>query len=92
MASTPAFTPRTFGQNLRRLRKARGYSQEGFAHDSGIDRSYFGGVERGDRNPSLTMILAIAKALDVPPALLFETDAERFDAAVGAIRAHSAPE
>lgn len=88
MGSTSAFTPRTFGRNVRRLRKARGYSQEGFAHEWGIDRSYFGGVERGDRNPSLTMILAIAEALDVPPALLFEADAERVEAAAGRIRAH----
>jgi transcriptional regulator with XRE-family HTH domain len=92
MGNTSTFTARTFGQNLRRLRKARGYSQEGFAHDSGIDRSYFGGVERGDRNPSLTMILSIANALDVPPAILFETDKERFEAAINRMRTHRGAE
>lgn len=66
------FTIRDFGRNLRRLRKARGYSQEGFALASGIDRSYVGGVERGDRNPSLKMILEIAAALDADPRELFD--------------------
>ncbi len=66
------FTPRDFGRNLRRLRKARGYSQEGFALASGIDRSYVGGVERGDRNPSLKMILDIAIALEADPRDLFD--------------------
>jgi transcriptional regulator with XRE-family HTH domain len=38
---------------------------------AGLDRTYIGGVERGERNPSLESIAKIAKALDVPIANLF---------------------
>lgn len=60
-----------FGRRIRELRKARGYSQEGFAAASGLDRSYYGGIERGERNVSLENIAAIARALDVPVRELF---------------------
>ena len=60
-----------FGKRVRQLRKARGWSQENFAHEVGLDRSYMGGVERGERNVSLENICLIAKALAVPPAELF---------------------
>ncbi|WP_397571585.1 helix-turn-helix domain-containing protein [Schlesneria sp. T3-172] len=61
-----------FGARLRELRKIRGYSQEDFAHQVGLDRSYMGGVERGERNISLENICLIADALQVPPSTLFE--------------------
>jgi transcriptional regulator with XRE-family HTH domain len=76
MARAKAFTAKTFGHNLRRLRKARGFTQEGFALMSGIDRAYVGGVERGDRNPALAMILRLAEALELPPKALFEDGAD----------------
>lgn len=60
-----------FGNRVRQLRKSRGWSQEDFAHHVGLDRSYMGGVERGERNVSLENIHLIAKALDVPIAELF---------------------
>lgn len=60
-----------FGQRVRELRKAKGYSQERFAIISGLDRSYFGGIERGERNVSLDNIAAIARALDQPISELF---------------------
>lgn len=72
MSVEPDFTPKNFGANLRKHRKARGYTQEGFAHVSGIDRSYLGGIERGDRNPALEMIIRLAEALEIPPTALFE--------------------
>ncbi|MGH3087916.1 MAG: helix-turn-helix domain-containing protein [Rubrobacteraceae bacterium] len=62
---------RLFGQRARKLRRERGYSQERFAMISGLDRSYYGGVERGERNVSLDNIAAIAQALDVPVSELF---------------------
>lgn len=60
-----------FGNRVRQLRKSRGWSQENFAHRVGLDRSYMGGVERGERNVSLENICLIAKALAVPAADLF---------------------
>ena len=60
-----------FGNRVRQLRKARGWSQEYFAHKVGLDRSYMGGVERGERNVSLENICLIAKALAIPPTELF---------------------
>ncbi len=60
-----------FGDRVRQLRKSRGWSQEDFAHRVGLDRSYMGGVERGERNVSLENICLIASALGLPPAELF---------------------
>ena len=53
------------GSNLRRLRKERGLTQEDFATDSGFDRGYVSGIERGVRNPTITVVEKIANALDV---------------------------
>ena len=53
------------GWNLRRLRAERGVTQEDFAADSGFDRGYISGVERGVRNPSIDVLERIAKALAV---------------------------
>lgn len=65
------FTVEDFGKRLRELRKAQGYSQEGFALTVELDRTYIGGIERGERNPGLKTILRIAEALEVPVAELF---------------------
>ena len=54
-----------FGQRVRELRTARGLSQEAFAAKCGLDRTYLGGIERGERNLALRNIQAIAKALGV---------------------------
>ena len=67
----PSFTIKQFGANVRDLRKSRGFSQESFAHHVGLDRTYIGGIERGERNPGLKAILAIAQSLEVDPAELF---------------------
>ena len=61
-----------FGCHLRRLRTERGYSQEQFANEAGLDRSYIGGVERGVRNISLVNIAKIAVALNLTIEKLFE--------------------
>lgn len=52
-----------FGERVRQLRKARGLSQEAFAGKCGLDRTYMGGVERGERNLALRNIEIIAKTL-----------------------------
>lgn len=59
-----------FGLRVRELRKAQGYSQEEFAVHCGLDRTYIGSVERGQRNVSLRNIGIIAKALSVSVAEL----------------------
>ncbi|WP_254778461.1 helix-turn-helix domain-containing protein [Aliiroseovarius crassostreae] len=68
------FTVEDFGKRLRELRKAQGYSQEGFALTVELDRTYIGGIERGERNPGLKTILRIAEALNVPPSDLFNQE------------------
>lgn len=55
-----------FGTNVRRLRKQLGLSQEAFALEAGIDRTYVSGVERGARNPSLILAQKFADSLGVP--------------------------
>jgi transcriptional regulator with XRE-family HTH domain len=60
-----------FGLALRERRHAVGLSQEGLADASGLDRTYVSGIERGERNPSLTNILKLAAAVQTPPAELF---------------------
>ena len=61
-----------FGNRVRQLRKDRGWSQEDFAFRVGLDRSYIGGVERGERNISLENIELVAAALQVSLAELFK--------------------
>ncbi len=53
------------GWNLRRLRKERAITQEDFATDSGFDRGYISGIERGVRNPSVCVLERLAAALDI---------------------------
>lgn len=51
--------------NVKRLRKASGLSQEKFALEHGIDRTYISAIERGRRNPTITIVERLANALDV---------------------------
>ena len=60
-----------FGQRVRLLRSQNGWSQEYFASCIGLDRSYVGGIERGERNVSLEKIALIAAGLGVDLAELF---------------------
>ncbi len=53
------------GRRIREIRRAQGVSQEELAHRSGLDRSYVGCVERGERNVSIDNIAALAQALNV---------------------------
>ena len=59
------------GQKIRNLRKDEGFSQEDFAAEVGLDRSYMGGIERGERNISSLNLIRIAKALKVEVGELF---------------------
>ena len=58
------------GENVRRLRHARGLTQEQLAFEAKIDLTYVGGIERGRRNPSLLVMARIASALDTEPGNL----------------------
>ncbi len=61
-----------FGQNVRRKREAYRISQEGLAEMAELDRTYVGGIERGERNPTIISAVRIAKALRVRVADLCE--------------------
>ncbi|BBU71869.1 transcriptional regulator [Fluviibacter phosphoraccumulans] len=63
-----------FGRRLAQLRKEKGWSQETLSLESGVARSYLGGVERGQRNIALVNICRLADALGLKPAELFEFD------------------
>lgn len=63
---------KVFGQNVRKFRQELELSQEELAHRAGMDRSFIGGVERGEFNISLDNICRLAKVLDVQPYDLME--------------------
>lgn len=62
--------------NLRRIRKEKGLSQEELAFECGVHRTYVSGVERGIRNPTVTIVAKIADALNVPASALLEAKAQ----------------
>lgn len=62
----------TFGGNVRKRREYLGMTQESLAEAAGLDRSYIGGIERGERNPALAAILRLAEALRIAPGALFD--------------------
>ncbi len=61
-----------FGLRVRELRKEQGYSQESFAAACKLDRTYIGGIERGERNVALRNIETIAETLGMTLADLME--------------------
>ncbi len=63
---------RRFGRRVRELRRAQKFSQEAFAAACGLDRTYMGGIERGERNIALRNIEIIATTLGVSIAELMQ--------------------
>ena len=61
-----------FGRRVRELRASQDYSQEAFAAACGVDRTYMGGIERGERNLALRNIERIALALGISLSELLE--------------------
>lgn len=61
-----------FGENLRAYRLEVGLSQEKLGAKAGLDRTYVGGAERGERNVALVNIVRLAEALGIRPSQLLE--------------------
>lgn len=61
-----------FGQQVRKLRLAKGLSQEKLAELAGLHRNYIGGIERGERNVALLNIVRLARALEISPSQLLQ--------------------
>jgi transcriptional regulator with XRE-family HTH domain len=64
----------TLGKRIRELRQHTGLSQERFAARAGLDRTYYAGIERGERNPSVKQLAKIAVALGVSVGTLFDEE------------------
>ncbi|HJU10450.1 MAG TPA: helix-turn-helix transcriptional regulator [Candidatus Binataceae bacterium] len=62
--------------NLRRIRVERGLSQERLAYDAQVDRSYVGGLEREEENPTVDLLDRLAETLRVPLGELFRAPRE----------------
>ncbi|UAK25501.1 helix-turn-helix domain-containing protein [Sphingomonas nostoxanthinifaciens] len=58
--------------NLRRLRAEKGWSQEAFAHEAGIHRTYVSDIERCARNPTITVVEKLAKPFGVTAGTLLD--------------------
>jgi transcriptional regulator with XRE-family HTH domain len=78
--------PSIFGEVVRELRHARGLSQERLAAEAGVDRGYMGLLERGGRNPSLTMMARVANGLGVALSDVVKAMEERRGARAGRTR------
>lgn len=59
------------GRELRKHRKARGLSQEALADMAGLHTNHVGMIERGERNPTALVLIALARALGVSAADFF---------------------
>lgn len=60
------------GQKIKQLRTKLEFTQEELAFKVGVDRSYMGFVERGEKNPTLLTMMKMAKALKIPVKELFD--------------------
>lgn len=67
------------GQNLRRLRKARGFTMEGLAHEADMEYRQLGRIERGEINTSILSLLRVCEALHVEISELFENQPPKTD-------------
>jgi len=53
------------GLRVQQLRQAKGWSQDEFAHRANLHRTYVSGVERGIRNPTITVLGKLAAGLEI---------------------------
>ena len=67
---------KTLGKNVRKYREHKGWSQERLAEVSGLHRTYISGIERGTRNPTVTIVGQLARALNIHASVLLREEAE----------------
>jgi transcriptional regulator with XRE-family HTH domain len=60
------------GSNVRRLRQEQGWSQEDYADRADIHRTYVSDIERGSRNPTITIVEKLARPFKVRPGSLLD--------------------
>ncbi len=70
----PMSIQQLLGSNVRRLRDSKGWSQERLSEESGLHRTYISGIERGVRNPTVSIVAQVAAALAVSAAMLFNDE------------------
>lgn len=72
MPSKKSAANQALGEAIRAVRKQQGFTQESFALKSGVDRSYYGAIERGEFNVTVDTLMTVAAGLGVAAAELFE--------------------
>lgn len=72
MAPKKSPANQALGEAIRTIRKTLGYTQEAFAAKAGIDRSYYGSIERGEYNLTVDTLVTVAAGLGVSVADLLE--------------------
>ena len=68
-----------FGRKVRSTRESSGKTRETVAEDAAITPNYLGEIERGEKWPSLDIIIALSESFAVSPPALFEFEAEVSD-------------
>lgn len=68
---------RQLGLNMQNLRREKDWSQEDLAFESGIHRTYISGLERGVRNPTVTIVAKLTAALGVSFGALLDPPARK---------------
>ena len=64
------------GENIKRFRKLKGFSQDNLAYESGVNRAYIGYIERSEKKPSIRTVNKIAKTLEIKLYKFFILDDE----------------
>ncbi|MGO9107294.1 MAG: helix-turn-helix domain-containing protein [Dissulfurispiraceae bacterium] len=64
-------------RNVREYREKLGFSQEELAEVSGLHRTYISGIERGVRNPTISVVAVLAKALNISVSALLSKAGEK---------------
>lgn len=64
------------GENIRKFRKLKDFSQDNLAYESGVNRAYIGYIERAEKKPSIRTVNKIAKTLEIPLHKFFMTEEE----------------